>query len=321
MNKWEYSKGLHKVANGIYAYLYPKGQWGFNNAGLIVDDNKALLIDTLFDLESTREMLDTMKEEEPEAAETIDTLVVTHGNGDHFFGNELVKGAEIICTKACAEEMQTAPPQLMAEFIKQAPSLGDLGMFIVQCFGPFNFEDVNPLPATKTFENRMDIKVGNKEIQLIEVGPAHTKGDMIVYAPEDKTIFSGDILFIGGTPIMWAGPVGNWINALDLMLGFDVDTIVPGHGPITDKTGAESIKAYWEFMIEETRKRFDAGMPAEKAAADIDLGKYAQWGESERVIVNVIRLYSEFSGDNVEPNVVELFSNMAGFISKGASDN
>ena len=104
MSKWEYTKGLHEIGRGVYAYLCPDGSWGFNNAGLIVDGDSSLLVDTLFDLASTREMLDAMKAAEGAAA-SINTLVITHGNGDHFYGNELVAGAEIITTKACAREM------------------------------------------------------------------------------------------------------------------------------------------------------------------------------------------------------------------------
>ncbi len=311
MSTWEYTKGLHEVAGGVYAYLWPHGEWGFNNAGLIVEGDQSMLVDTLFDLESTREMLGLMKRVAPTATAAIDTLVITHGNGDHFYGSELVKGAEIISTKACAEEMEEAPPQMLADLMKQAPTMGDLGKFFIQCFGPFNFEGINPLPATRTFEGRMDLKVGGKEVQLIEIGPAHTRGDLIVYIPGDRVVFAGDILFIGGTPIMWAGPVDNWIKACDLMLDLDAEVIVPGHGPITDKQGVESMKGFWEFMKAETRKRYDAGMSADEAVNDIDLGEYATWGESERVVVNVNRLYTEFSGDDSQPNVVELFSTMA----------
>jgi glyoxylase-like metal-dependent hydrolase (beta-lactamase superfamily II) len=189
--------------------------------------------------------------------------------------------------------------------------MGDLGAFFVQCFNPFKFEGINPLPATETFEGRMDLTVGSKEVQLIEVGPAHTRGDMIVYVPGDRVVFAGDILFIGGTPIMWAGPVDNWIKACDLMLDMDVDVIVPGHGPITDKQGVESMRGFWEFMKTETRKRYDAGMSSNDAVNDIDLGEYATWGESERVVVNVNRLYAEFSGDTTPANILELFGTMA----------
>jgi len=310
MSKWEYTKGLHDLGNGVYAYLLPDGSWGLNNAGLVVDGEESVLVDTLFDLASTREMLDEMKNATGAAA-TIDTLVITHANGDHFYGNELVKGAEIIATKACAQEMAEASPQMLAELGKAAPDMGELGEFFIKCFSQFKFDDINPLPPTRTFEKRLDLKVGNKEIQLIEVGPTHTMGDCIVYLPEERIMFPGDILFIGGTPIMWVGPVANWIKACDLMLEMDVETIVPGHGPITDKGGVKAVKGYWEYLLEETRKRYDAGMSVDEAVDDIDLGKYASLGEAERIVVNVNTLYKEFSGDTTPANVVELFGSMA----------
>jgi cyclase len=313
MKKLDYTKGLHELVEGVYAYLQPRGQWGLNNAGLIADGGQALLVDTLFDLRSTREMLDSMQQAEPATANGIDALVITHANGDHFYGSELVKGAQVICTAACAEEMAEAPPQMMDALMKQAPELGGLGEFLIDCFGAFDFEATNPLPATRTFSGRMELRVGDKEVQLIEVGPAHTRGDLIVYLPKDKVVFAADILFIKGTPIMWTGPITNWIAACDLMLDLDVEMIVPGHGPITDKHGVQSVKDYWEFIERESRKGFDAGLTAEEAAAQIDLGEYAAWGESERTIVNVKRLYSAFKGDNSPPNVAELFVAMAQF--------
>src|SRR5258708_35710964 len=103
--KWNFTKGLHDLGNGCYAYLQPDGGWGWSNAGLIADAGESLLVDTLFDLKLTREMLDTMRSAEPKAAARIGTLVNTHSNGDHCFGHELVNGAEVIASKACAEEM------------------------------------------------------------------------------------------------------------------------------------------------------------------------------------------------------------------------
>jgi len=310
MSKWKFEKGLQDLGNGVYAYIQPDGSWGWNNAGLVVDSNRSLLIDTLFDLKLTREMLDTMRASTP-AAETIDTLVITHANGDHHYGSQLVEGAEVICSKACAEELDEAPPQLMADMLKAAPDMGDLGTYFTHCFGDFQFDGIAPLKPTRGFEQRLDIQVGSKEVQLIEVGPTHTRGDVIVFVPDSGTVFAADILFIGGTPIMWVGPVDNWIKACDLMLEMDADKFVPGHGPITDRSGVESIKQYWIFLKNETRKQFDAGKSAEEAIADIELGEYDLWGEAERIAVNVNTLYKEFSGDTTPSNAVEMFSSMA----------
>jgi len=91
-----YRKGLTDLGNGTFAYLQPDGSWGWSNAGLITDGDQSLLVDTLFDLHLTREMLASMRDAAPKAAAQIGTLVNTHHNGDHCYGNECVHGAEII---------------------------------------------------------------------------------------------------------------------------------------------------------------------------------------------------------------------------------
>lgn len=312
MEHWRYTKGLHELGNGIYAYLLPDGSWGWSNAGLVTDGGQSLLIDTLFDLALTGEMIAAMQETVP-AARSIDLLVNTHANGDHWFGNQLIEGAEIIASHVCAEEMREAPPERLAQLQKMAPDMGDVGAFFIRCFQSFTFDNITPALPTCTFQGRLDLRVGKKEVRLLEVGPAHTRGDIIVYVPEDQTVFAGDLLFIGGTPIMWAGPVANWIRACDTMLDMDATKIVPGHGPITNKDGVQAIKGYFEYLTEETRRRYDAGMSASEAALDISLGPYAGWGDAERIVVNVATLYREFANDSSPANVLELFSGMAAY--------
>ncbi len=157
----------------------------------------------------------------------------------------------------------------------------------------------------------MTLNVGNKQVHLIEVGPAHTRGDTLVYIPVDRVVFTADILFIGGHPIAWAGPVSNWIRACDRILSMDVETIVPGHGPITDKHGVTEFKGYLEYVMQETRKRYEAGMPSFEAAQDIALDRYASWSDGERIAVTVAAIYRELSGDQSHPNVLSLLGEMA----------
>ena len=110
---------------------------------------------------------------------------------------------------------------------------------------------------------------------------------------------------------MWQGPVGNWIRACDRMLAMDLDVVVPGHGPITDRRGIEAVRSYLVYIRDEARKRYDAGLSATEATYDIALGDYASWGDSERIAVNVATLYREFSKDPTLPNVLELLDRMA----------
>ncbi len=317
MSRWQYSRGLHDIGNGLFAYLQPDGTWGWSNAGLITAGETALLIDTLFDLKLTREMLDTMRRALAANAH-IEMVVNTHANGDHCYGNELVADARIIASRRTAEEMiEGRKPEEMAMLLKQAPAMGEVGRYFQHCFEKFDFENITLTPPRETFEGEMTLYVDDKPVHLIEVGPAHTRGDTLVYLPGERVVFTGDILFIGGHPIMWAGPTRNWLAALDRILKMDVETIVPGHGPITDKRGVAELKGYFKYIYDETRRRFEAGMPASEATRDIPLDRYATWTDSERIAVNIDTIYRELGGGNQPPGMVTLFSMMAALYTRG----
>jgi cyclase len=301
---------LVEVGAGVWGWLQCDGSWGWSNSGLVVDGNEALLVDTLFDWRLTREMLAAMRAATP-AAGRIGTVVNTHSNGDHCYGNALVEGAEIVATRAAAEEMEHETPAVIAEFVRRAPALGPLGEYVQHCFGAFHFAEVQPKLPTRTFEGALSLRVGARPVELIEVGPAHTRGDLLVHLPADGVVFSGDILFVHGTPIVWAGPVQNWIDACDRILALGAGVIVPGHGPLTDTRGVVAVREYLAYVRAEARKRFDAGLSARDAAFDIALRDYASWGDAERIAVNVATLYREFSGDPGPANVVQLFGLMS----------
>ena len=309
--RWEYTKGLKDIGNGLYAWLQPDGGWGWSNAGLIRDGEASLLVDTLFDMALTREMLDAMADATGIGAEKIGTIVNTHANGDHCHGNGCCPQAEIIASEASAREMAEVPPAMLAQFKKMGAQLGPAGAYFADIFAPFDFENVDERGPTQTFSGTMELKVGDKAVRLIEVGPAHTGGDVLVHVPGDRAVFTGDILFINGTPLMWAGPVANWIRACDEIIAMDVDVIVPGHGPVTDKAGVRRVAEYLGYVDREARARFDAGLSVREAALDIALGDYASWGDAERIAVNVDSLYREYRGDGKVTPVMELFALMA----------
>ena len=303
---------LVELSDGCLAYVQPDGSWGWSNAGLVVGDGASLLVDTLFDLKLTQQMLDSLAPFTRSAP--IRSLVNTHANGDHCYGNELVAGAEIIASTAAAHEMTEVPPAMLAA-LNAAP--GEIGQLFRSFFGAFEFADITMTLPTRTFDVRLDVEVGGRVIELIEVGPAHTRGDVIAYVPDARTVYTGDVLFIGGTPIVWAGPLSNLILACDLMLGMDIDTVVPGHGPVTDKQGIVQVRDYLSFIEQGAVARYESGMDAFDAARDIARemsatgSSFASWGEAGRISVNIETAYRSLDPNHQSPDVVEQFRRMA----------
>src|SRR5262245_46907584 len=163
---------VHDAGDGCWAYVQRDGSWGWSNAGLIVGDGVSLLVDTLFDLPLTRRMLETMGDATRTAP--IRTVVNTHANGDHCWGNQLVKDAEIVASRACRDEMGALKPAMMAALL-QADGLGRTGEFMKRCFGRFDFSGIELTPPTRVFDKTLSLSIGGRRVELMEVGPAHTR--------------------------------------------------------------------------------------------------------------------------------------------------
>ncbi len=309
---------LTEIADGCLAYVQGDGGWGWSNAGLVVGDGTSLLVDTLFDLRTTQRLLDRLAVHTRSAP--IATVVNTHANGDHCYGNQLVAGAQVVASAATAAEMPRVPPAMLAALNADG---GDVGDLFRSFFGEFEFDGIELRLPDRTFEGRLELDAGGRVVELIEVGPAHTDGDTLVHVPDARTIYTGDILFIGGTPIVWAGPLTNWIAACDLMLGMDVDTVVPGHGPVTDKAGVAAVRDYLAVIDREATARHAAGVDAFDAAREIAAvvgasASFAGLGEFGRVAVNVEAVYRALDPTHTSPDVVEQFRRMAA-IERGAN--
>jgi glyoxylase-like metal-dependent hydrolase (beta-lactamase superfamily II) len=279
MTSTAYTTGLHQIADGCWAWLQPDGGWGLSNAGLIEGGGSSLLVDTQFDLAHTCRMLDAMAP--VTAGSPIRHAVNTHGNGDHCFGNELLDPAVRIwaAPEACTH-LQAESPQLLAALMSADPG-PPLSGYLRQCFGAFDFTGIQLRLPDADVTADTELTVGSRTVRLLRCGPAHTHGDVAVFDPSSGVVFAGDLLFIGGTPIMWAGPASSWIATLRRLLALDADTFVPGHGPVTD------------------------------AAAELDLGRFAAWGNPERLVINIDSCYRHLDPAHPAPDVVSLFAQMA----------
>ena len=309
---------LQELGNGLYAWVQGDGSWGWSNSGLIVgEDDQTVVIDTLFTGRLTQDMLDAYAKAEP-AAKSIDVLVNTHHNGDHTFGNHLVGDARIIGSVECLEEMEERPAGFFKGAAADPETYGIFGEFLNYYMGKFDFSDIEHVPPTETFQGHKTLTVGGRVLELTELGPAHTRGDIIVHVPDSKVCYTGDLVFHGGHPIMWAGPVGNWIAACDHILELDVDVVVPGHGAVSDKACVRGLRDYFVHIQSETKKCFDAGLTWQEAAYEVGYANFDSWLDRERVVANVATIYRDLSGGKVNPAQEDVLREMIRY-SKGAT--
>lgn len=308
MPELEFSKGLHELGNGNWAWLLPPGTWNYSNAGLITDGGEALLVDTLVDERLTAEMLNATQAATGFGAETIETLVNTNETSNHTWGNGVLKNANSYASEAAAREMATdTGPQQIGKLLGAAPNMGDLGQWFIDKFSAFQFEGIQPRAPDRTLSEETILKVGAKDVHLIPVGPAATPGDIIVYSPADRIVFAGDVINVGVTPITWTGPVSGWIKACDRIMALDVDVVIPGHGSITDKTGVKRMQDYLVLVDRETRRCHAAGMDAWETAQNISLGEFDAWKDQGKLAATVATIFREIAGDTSPPNLIEIF--------------
>jgi cyclase len=307
---WPFTQGVHDIGNGVYGYVQPDGTWGWSNAGLIVSEGETLLVDTLMSVPLTRDMLDAFKR--VPGGGRIDRLINTHANPDHFFGNGLVADAEIIGTNEAKREMASFDPRKLATLKDSYAQMGESGEFLFETMGrKFDFSGVDEVTLpNRTFDHRLDLTVGSKAVELVDLGPAHTDSDTIVWLPGDRTVFTGDLLFNEGHPIMWAGPVENWIAACEYIIELNPEVVVPGHGPITDTAAVRNMQAYFEYVRDEARKRYDVQMSFEEAARDINMTEYRSWSDPERIVANVFSLYKQWGTEFTPEQQRDLFGAM-----------
>ncbi|WP_432825502.1 MBL fold metallo-hydrolase [Dactylosporangium sp. CA-092794] len=302
------ASGPHDLGVDCHAWLVGAGGWGQSNTGLVRGTGSSLLVDTLLDLPHTAQMLQRLApltDRHP-----IRTVVNTHSDGDHWFGNQLVAepGVEIIASQAAAASMTPATAVELASLWARDDRIGE---FVRAVAGSFDPAGITPTPPTRTFSGELDLDVGGRRVRLVEVGPAHTAGDTVVHVPDARVVYTGDIVFIGGAPLVWDGPVSRCIAACDLLLDLDVTAIVPGHGPVTDKSGVGRVRDYLAYVELEATKRFEAGLDVAEAISSIDLDGFPEMSEHERIAANVTNVYEELDPTRPRAGRLEQFDLMA----------
>lgn len=267
---------IQEVSKGIFAYIQLDGSWFLNNAGCIVGEKTATVVDSTGTEARARAWHAAIRQVTPKP---ISALINTHSHGDHTYGNFMFAESAIVASEKCRREIIAA------------------GNATSPIFSMVDFGNCPVTPPTVTFEDTLSMYVDGLRIELIFVGPAHTTNDIVAWIPERKLLFSGDIIFNGGTPFALAGSIGGWLKALERIEALGAETIVPGHGAVTGSSAIQDVRAYLQFIQESAKRGLEAGTPPLELAQGLDLGRFESLHDAERLAPNLHRAYSELRGE------------------------
>jgi cyclase len=268
---------LQEVSDGVFAYIQPDGSWFLNNTGFLVGREGVVSIDTASTERRTRAYLDAIA---GVTDRPVRTLINTHHHGDHTHGNCLLPLATSIGHPRCREEILATPfpPSALV-------------------FGPVEWGDLRRSPPFVTFDDRLTVWVDDLRVELHYIGtPAHTTNDVVAWIPERSVLFTGDLVFNGGTPFIPMGSLAGSLAAIDKLRAFEASTLVVGHGPVCPPAILDDIAAYLRFVQETARAGHAAGLSPLETARQTDLGRFAELTDPERIVGNLYRAYAELDG-------------------------
>ncbi|WSQ06635.1 MBL fold metallo-hydrolase [Streptomyces sp. NBC_01231] len=269
---------VQEVSDGIYAYHQPDGTWWINNTGFLVGRRGVASIDACSTERRTRAYLDAIRAVTPQP---VRTLINTHHHGDHTFGNYLFDRATIVGHESVRTGIQAWGEPRSAPFWTEVE------------WGQVQLE-----PPFLTYTDAVTLWVDDLRCEVRHVGTAaHTTNDSIVWIPERRVLFAGDLLFNGGTPFLVQGSVAGAISVLEnIVTPLGADIIIPGHGPVGGPELIADVLGYLRFVQETAREGRASGLSPLQAAYEADLGPYAELADRERIVGNLHRAYAELTG-------------------------
>ncbi len=266
---------LVELAPQVYGYVQPDGGWCVSNAGVLTGAGGVTVIDTL----ATASRATALRERVAALdAGPVRTVVNTHFHGDHTFGNQFFPGAALIGHRRLREEMLAA------------------GLSLTNLWPDVEWGELQVTPPTILLEDRLTIYTGELELQLLHLGPAHTTNDVVGWVPEHRVLFAGDILMSGCTPFVLMGSLAGSLLAIDQLRALEPQTVLCGHGAVAGPEVLEANARYLRWLTVLAAQGKASGLAPLELARDAELGEFADWLDSTRLVANLHRAYAELDG-------------------------
>jgi len=245
---------LDRVSDRVYANC--DGETG-GNVGIVVMDDAVVAVDAQYPVSGA-----DFRASIPEyTGKPVTHLLLTHVHGDHIFGNQAFEDCEIVSHRRLKEKME--------ESLGNEWAPGNLEKMLedVKANRPeraYLFEGLRIVLPTAIFEDRYPLD----GVEMIHL-PGHTDCSAVVHVPEDRVLFAGDLIFAETFP--WAGdPTADpdqWIQTFKEMLEMDIETYVPGHGPLCTKDEIEIQLSWFQAARDEMADLIAGGATQEQAVS------------------------------------------------------
>ena len=285
---------FEEVADGVFL-AQTKAPLFNSNSLVVVNAEDVLVVDTHITPRMARELIASIGEI---TSKPITTVVNTHFHYDHAHGNQAFGGDIAIIGHEYTRRKMAGDP--LAEGTFQRGKEGDerqLATLRERLAAADDEEraaietrigwvqrrieataEIAPVPPNVTLNDRMTLFRGDREIQLHYFGRAHTGGDVSVYLPREKVLYTGDMMFAG---ISWLGDgyVNEWPETLERAKALDFELVVPGHGPpFSDRSRIDLVQAYYRDLWSAVAALHAQGVDAASAAATVDLTDHGALG-------------------------------------------
>ena len=248
---------------GVSALGSPANQNFISNAGFVVTPAGVVVIDALGSPALATRLVAEIRKVTPLP---ITHVIVTHYHADHVYGLQTFKalGARIIAHRAALEYLNSDNARIRLETSRQ-------GM------APWVNEQTRLVAADEWLDGEKTLTVGGVRFQIIPLGPSHTPEDLVVYLPEKKLLFTGDLVFRNRIPFVGQADSGRWVKALDTLLAFETMAMVPGHGPASTQGRAdlELTRDYLLYLRTSMGLAAKNMEPFEQAYQATDWSRYA----------------------------------------------
>ncbi len=307
-----------EVAPGVYHATGTGAVSIGSNAMVVVNEEDVLLVDSHITPDAARELIRSVT---TITDKPVRYVVNTHFHFDHAHGNQIFpEGVEIIGHEytrerllgnvlsepsyrvIASEERQNRVLAAREEELKKArpedreaieAQLATIRRHLKA------LDEVVPTPPNTTLLSKMSLFRGSREIQMHHLGPGHTGGDVVVFLPAERVVFTGDLL-LASAPYLGDSFPEEFIHTLDKLKELDFDLIVPGHGPLVrDRTKIDFAQEYLRNYWGQVKKLHGQALSVEDAIARVDLtayGEYTLFRRPEVRALEVRRMYHLLDG-------------------------